>query len=88
MTDGRDEKCGARKRPQDRLRESAKISPWLFWEPLTVEKLARLQNVNLIQDISLLFGTWPGEPDDGFEEAIKELRRGGVHKDGKSRRKI
>jgi len=46
MTDGRDEKSGARKRPQDRLRESAKISPWSFWESLTVEELARLQNVN------------------------------------------
>ncbi|MDD9799884.1 MAG: hypothetical protein OXU29_05425, partial [Gammaproteobacteria bacterium] len=22
-----------------------------------------------------LFGTWPGEPDDGFEEAINALRR-------------
>lgn len=28
-----------------------------------------------IRDISEIFGTWPGEPNDGFEEAINELRR-------------
>jgi len=25
-------------------------------------------------DVRALFGTWPGEVDDGFEEAIDELR--------------
>ena len=25
-------------------------------------------------DVRALFGTWPGEEDDGFEQAIDELR--------------
>ena len=36
----------------------------------------RPQNMEPIEDISALYGTWPGEVDDGFEEAIDELRRG------------
>ena len=37
-------------------------------------------------DVRDLFGTWPGEEDDGFEEAIYEMRHGGteVPKSGES----
>ena len=54
-----------------------------FGKSTTIEELARQQNVKPIEDITSLFGTWPGEIDDGFEEAIEELRRGGsaAHED-------
>ncbi len=42
----------------------------------TIDELARQQNVSPIADIRSLYGTWPGEPDDGFEELIEELRHG------------
>ena len=45
-----------------------------FWETLTLEELARSQNVQPMKDVRTLFGTWPGEKDDGFEAAIDELR--------------
>ena len=45
-----------------------------FWESPTLEELARLQGVQPTTDVSSLFGTWPGEEDDGFEEMIDELR--------------
>jgi len=45
-----------------------------FWESPTLEELARLQGVQPMTDVSVLFGTWPGEEDDGFEEMIDELR--------------
>ena len=40
----------------------------------TLDELAHDQNVLPIADIKELFGTWPGELCDGFEEAIDELR--------------
>jgi len=45
-----------------------------FWESPTLDELAQIQNVRPMADIKALFGTWPGEMDDGFEEAIDELR--------------
>jgi len=45
-----------------------------FWESPTLEELALCQNVKPLDDVRVLFGTWPGEIDDGFEEAIDELR--------------
>lgn len=44
------------------------------WESLTLEELAKLQNVGPIKDIRDLFGTWPGDVDDGFEKDINRLR--------------
>ena len=82
--DGKDKKYGMRKHPQDRLNEGAEILSWSFWESMTVEDLARLQNVGPIEDVSVLYGTWPGELDDGFEEAIDQLRHGVVNKDSKN----
>ncbi len=45
-----------------------------FWDSPTLEELALLQNVQPMKDIQVLFGTWPGEKNDGFESAIDELR--------------
>ena len=43
---------------------------------LTIDELADVQNVKPMADVRALFGTWPGKKDDGFEEAINELRYG------------
>ncbi|MGD9983879.1 MAG: hypothetical protein AB7S51_06940 [Porticoccaceae bacterium] len=45
-----------------------------FWESPSLDELAQAQNVGPMMDIGVLFGTWPGEMDDGFEEAVDELR--------------
>jgi hypothetical protein len=45
-----------------------------FWQSLTIEELALAQNVQLMADVKVLFGTWPGEQNDGFESEIDELR--------------
>ncbi len=45
-----------------------------FWHSPTLEELARFQDVRPVADIRSIFGTWPGEADDGFEAAIDELR--------------
>ena len=44
------------------------------WESPPLDELAESQNVKPMADVQALFGTWPGEEDDGFEEAIDELR--------------
>ena len=46
----------------------------IFWASPTLEELARAQNVQPIRDVQALFGTWPGDEDDGFEAAVDELR--------------
>jgi len=48
-----------------------------FWESLPLDELAIVQNVQPMRDIRMLFGTWPGEENDGFEEDIDELRHQG-----------
>ena len=45
-----------------------------FRESLTIDELAELQNVKPMVDVRALFGIWPDEEDDGFEEAVNELR--------------
>lgn len=45
-----------------------------FWHSPTLDELARLQNVEPVSDVEDLFGTWPGDSSDGFEEDIDELR--------------
>lgn len=55
-----------------------------FWESPTLEDLAQAQNVRPMADIRLLFGTWPGEVDDGFEQAIDELRHSHIGRAGLS----
>ncbi|MGK2915681.1 MAG: hypothetical protein ACSLE5_14755 [Porticoccaceae bacterium] len=49
-----------------------------FWESPSLDELAQAQNVDPMVDIRALFGTWPGEMDDGFEEAIDELRHSSI----------
>ena len=41
-----------------------------FWESPSLNELAHSQNVQPIADVRSLFGTWPGEEDDGFEAEI------------------
>ena len=46
----------------------------IFWESPALEELARAQNVQPLTDVQVLFGTWPGDEDDGFEEQVDDLR--------------
>ena len=48
-----------------------------FWESPTLAELARVQNVKPMTDVQPMFGTWPGQENDGFEAAIDELRHPG-----------
>ena len=48
-----------------------------FWTSQELDDLARTQGVVAMEDIRTLFCTWPGEPDDGFEELIDNLRSQG-----------
>ncbi|MCH7556964.1 MAG: hypothetical protein IIB56_05835 [Planctomycetes bacterium] len=48
--------------------------PTDFWQSPTIEELAASQGVNPMADVRALFGTWPGEDDDGFEDSIHQLR--------------
>jgi len=43
-----------------------------------LEELAQTQGVKPIDDITALYGTWPGDVDDGFEEFVQELRQGNL----------
>ncbi len=45
-----------------------------FWAAPTLDELADLQNVKPLDTAQKLFGTWPGERNDGFEATIIELR--------------
>ncbi|MGB9671071.1 MAG: hypothetical protein ACPLXR_07980 [Halothiobacillaceae bacterium] len=49
-----------------------------FWTPRTLEELAQMQGVQPVHDIKTLYGTWPGECEDGFEIFVQELRQGNV----------
>jgi len=62
--------------PNTTLTDSAQTTN--FWHSPTLEELANAQGVSPIADGKVFFGTWPGEPDDGFERLIDELR----HPDG------
>ena len=42
----------------------------------TLDELAKAQNVGPL-DAAALLGTWPGEDDDGFDDAVDELRHAG-----------
>lgn len=53
-----------------------------FWESPSLDELAESQNVKPMADVRALFGTWPGEEDDGFEALIDELRHPSTAGDG------
>jgi hypothetical protein len=52
--------------------------PSEFWRSPSIDELAQAQGVSPLNDVTILFGTWPGTPDDGFEESILALRRQNV----------
>ena len=62
--------------PGETIRHAASSTPVTtsFWESRTIKELALLQNVKPMEDVGIIFGTWPGEEDDGFEEEIERLR--------------
>jgi hypothetical protein len=41
-----------------------------FWAMLSLEDLAESQSVLPLSDVAAIAGTWPGDADDGFEEAV------------------
>ncbi len=45
-----------------------------FWESPSLDDLALSQNVQTLTNARVLFGTWPGDDDDGFEASIDDLR--------------
>ena len=59
---------------QDLLPQGTPL-PTDFWQALSLDTLAEIQGTVPMHDISTLFGTWPGELDDGFEALITDLRR-------------
>lgn len=67
-------------RLEDRENEATELLPQGtpisrdFWESPTLDELAQSQHVQPMADARVLFGTWPGEDDDGFEALIDELR--------------
>ncbi len=76
-------------RLEDRQDESVELLPQGtpvargFWESPSLEDLTHSQNVQPMVDVRSLFGTWPGEEDDGFEAAIEELRHSNTKNDGR-----
>lgn len=58
-----------------------KVFPTDFWKSYTLDELAAMQNVKPVKDVRSLMGGWPGDVDDGFEEAIIELRKQGQSKE-------
>lgn len=40
-----------------------------------LDELAKSQNVHSQSDIKTLFGTWPGDPEDGFEDMVHKHRK-------------
>jgi hypothetical protein len=46
-----------------------------FWQSPSLEELAVSQRVQPMSDVNIIFGTWPGSEDDGFEEDILALRK-------------
>lgn len=71
-------------RLEERAKEDAHWTPqgvpikYGFWDSPTLDELAQAQQVKPMTDIRALFGTWPGDKDDGFEEAIDALRHSGA----------
>ena len=62
---------------EDRLPQATSISR-TFWESPTLAELARSQNVEPMADVQPMFGTWPGQENDGFEAVIDALRHPGA----------
>ncbi len=64
-----------RRRKQQELKKSEDRNVKISNEVAqTIDELAESQNVKSMVDVRALFGTWPGEEDDGLEELLNELR--------------
>jgi hypothetical protein len=59
---------------QDLLPQGTPL-PTEFWQAPSLDTLAEIQGTQPVHDVSTLFGTWPGELDDGFEALIRDLRQ-------------
>jgi len=60
----------------ERTPKSHGMSPGEFWSGLTLEELAKMQNVRPIERLEDLMGGWPAdELQDGFEEELARWRR-------------
>ena len=46
-----------------------------FWQAPSLDDLAQTQSAQPMPDVNKLFGTWPGDPDDGFEKIVNDLRK-------------
>jgi len=66
-------KSEVNERPETNYRETP--LPFDFWHSPSLDQLAAAQGVQPMSDITALFGSWPGEIDDNFEESILKLRR-------------
>ncbi len=55
-----------------------------FWRSASLEELAQSQDVGPMRNVESLFRTWPGEDDDGFEEAVNDLRLAGTETAGRT----
>jgi hypothetical protein len=67
------------------LPEGARVDVTLhgdFWQSPSLEELAEQQGVSPIRNIESLFGSWPGETHDGFEDRIDEIRKTGMAEAG------
>ena len=49
--------------------------PGDFWHAMSFDELAAAQGVRPMADIDTVIGTWPGDVNDGFEEAVHRLRQ-------------
>lgn len=46
-----------------------------FWEFMTIDEIAKSQNLGPITNTNEIYGAWPGDIDDDFELLIRELRQ-------------
>jgi len=75
-------------RLEDREGEAADLLPQgtpisrNFWDSPTLDELAQEQNVRPMADVRALFGTWPGEMGEGFEQDVDDLRHSPAVREG------
>ena len=48
-----------------------------FWQTMSFDELASAQGVGPLLNVHAIMGTWPGDVDDGFEDAVEKLRHAG-----------
>jgi len=60
--------------PTQRKEESWEFPKYEFWDSQTLDDLAQKMKIQPATNIQELFGTWPGEENDGFESEIREIR--------------